>query len=147
MKHVTPLSAENRLPILTTLGTITVVVASGVVDFVFGNPVLSPVSLLAAVANTIFLLWRRHEEPVAHGGARRPLLSRPGLWLATILSMPVSYILGGPFVIVAVQRHVPAAMPIAAVVYWPLREYVRHPELPGSDLFKGYARAVEGAFR
>ena len=123
---------------------LTAFAVSAGVYFKFNSAVLFPIAFAAAAANLAFVLRHRHSA-VAH---ESPTQGRPkhrvGRWIATmVFLLPVSYVLGAPVTVAAAQRYLPAAMPMMGVVYGPLRYYARHPELPGSKLFKSYAQTIE----
>lgn len=141
------MNTRDRLPAITTLAMLAVVAASAVLHYAFKIRFLVPLALLAALANTVFVIWRRRSVSTTVAPQRPPVLSRTGGVLLVVLLLPTSYVLGAPFVVFTVQRHAPAALPIVGVVYGPLRYYARHPELPGSRLFKSYAQSVESALR
>jgi len=71
---------------------------------------------------------------------RRPLLKRVVLWMAAIVLLLASYILGAPFAAFFAQKYLPVAVaqPVFMVVYAPLI-YVSHdPNAPGHLEFVAY---------
>jgi len=141
------MSTRDRLPVLTTFLMLALLAASAVLHYAFRIRLFVPLAILAALANTVFVIWRRRSVSTAAVPQRPPVLSRTGVIILVAPLLPLSYVLGAPFAVVAAQRYAPAAMPVVGVVYGPLRYYARHPELPGSELFKSYASGVELALR
>lgn len=141
------MNTRDRLPVITTFAMLAVVAASAVLLYAHKIRFLVPLAILAALANAVFVIWRRRSASTAVPPQRPPVLSRTGVVLLVVPLLPLSYVLGAPFVVFTVQRHAPAALPIVGVVYEPLRYYSRHPELPGSELFKAYVQSVEQTLR
>lgn len=125
-------------PLLTTLAMLTFLAAACVVYWLYGDARLFPIALLAAVANTIFVLWRRSQV----SGSEPPARHSRAIWWSAALLAPVSYVLGAPFVLEGVHAYLPAALPVVRVVYLPLRWYTQQQDLPGAELFNAYASFV-----
>lgn len=79
----------------------------------------------------------------AASSERRSRTKRRLLWPAAGMGLLMSYVLGAPVVAGIVQTRFPAVEPVIIELYAPLIFYSQHPEIPGSDLFKSYASAVE----
>lgn len=144
LQRVIPMKHGDRLPLITTCAMLAALVMSVVVYYAFNSPVLLPVAFTVAGANLAFVLWHRRKTVVRASPDNCQRNNRIPRWIvALVLLMPAAYVLGAPVTVAALQRYFPAAMPIAAVVYGPLRYYAQHPELPGSELFRSYAQSIE----